>query len=191
MSLLGLFRKRTQDVHFTRVLVCSLGDASSDELNRDFAAYRKFLQSVVLQHFDGAQELLKALGNGYDIVHLLTAVSPDGRIGASDITGTELIERAAQCGTKLLWIGSSNDAQGYIKGFKPNGNRLNLVMTIDRRENRHSEFIERLLGEMQSGSSMPVAWNKIAPQIPGKQHLDTPDAIFSSGLGQIRFVGND
>ena len=191
MSLLDLFRKRMQDVHFTRVLVSSLGDASDDELDRDLNAYRKCLESVVLRHFDDAGELLNALRDGYDIVHVLTAVSPDGRIGKSDITGTELIERATQCGTKLLWIGSSNDSQGYIKGFKPNGTRLNLVMTIDRRENRHSEFIERLFGEMQSGSSMPVAWNKIAPQIPGQQHPDAPTSIFYSGLGQIRFIGSD
>jgi hypothetical protein len=188
MSLLDHFRRRTQDVHYTRVLVCSLGDASEDALNRDFNAYRKHLESVTLQHFEDTDGLVNALRAGYDIVHVLTVVAPDGTIGKGEMTGTELIERATQSGTKLLWIGTGNDAEGYIKGFKPNGNRLNLVMTIDRRENRHSDFIEKLFLEMQSGLSMPVAWNRIAPQIPGKQHPDAPYTIFYSGIGQIRFV---
>jgi len=40
---------------------------------------------------------------------------------------------------------------------------------------------------MQSGLSMPVAWNRIAPQ-QNKEHLDAPVTIFYCGLGQVRFV---
>jgi hypothetical protein len=188
MSFLDLFRRRTQDVHYTRVLVCSLGDASDCELDGDFNAYRKYLESVTLRRFHDEDELVGTLREGYDIVHVLTAVTPDGTIGEGKMTGTDLIERVCQCGAKLLWIGSSNGAQGYIKGFKPNGSKLNVVMTIDRGEERHSQFLEKLLGEMQAGSSMPVAWNRIAPQIPGRLHPDAPNTIFYAGLGQIRFV---
>ena len=188
MSLLDLFRRRTQDVFYTRVLVCSLGEVSDDELDRDFNAYRKHLESVALQHFVDVNRLVNALRDGYDIVHVLTAVTPDGTIGNDTMTGSELIEKASQCGTKLLWIGTSNNPQGYIKGFKPNGNKLNVVMTIDRGEHRLPDFIEKLLREMQSGFSMPVAWNRIAPQIPGQLHPDAPNTIFYCGLGQVRFI---
>lgn len=188
MSFLDLFRRRTQDVFYTRVLVCSLGDVPEDELNRDFSAYQKYLGSVTLQRFVDANGLVNAFRGRYDIVHVLTAVTVDGRIGDSEISGTELIQQAALDNTKLLWIASSNDPKGYIKGFKPNGNKLNVVMTIDRRGDCLSNFIGKLLNEMQSGLSMPVAWNKIAPQIPGQEHPDAPATIFYSGLGQVRFV---
>ena len=188
MSFLDLFRRRTQDVFYTRVLVCSVGDVPEDELGRDFNAYQKYLGSVTLQRFEDANGLVNALRGRYDIVHVLTAVTVDGRIGGSEISGTELIQQAALDNTKLLWIASTNDPQGYVKGFKPNGNKLNVVMTIDRRGDCLSNFIGKLLHEMQSGLSMPVAWNKIVPQIPGQEHPDAPATIFYSGLGQIRFL---
>ncbi len=188
MSFLDLFRRRTQDVFYTRVLVCSLGNVHEDELVADHSAYQKYLESVTLKRFADANGLVSALRDKYDIVHVLTAVTADGRIADSEISGTELIQQAALDNTKLLWIASSNDPKGYIKGFKPDGNKLNVVMTIDRRGDCFSNFIAKLLHEMQSGSSMPVAWNKIAPQIPGQEHPGVPASIFYSGLGQVRFV---
>ena len=188
MSFLDLYRRRTQDVFYTRVLVCSVGDIPQEELDRDFSAYQKYLGSVTLQRFADASGLVNAFRGRYDIVHVLTPVTVDGRIGDSEISGTELIQRAALDNTKLLWIASSNDPKGYIKGFKANGNKLNVVMTIDRRGDCLSNFIGKLLHEMQSGLSMPVAWNKIAPQIPGQEHPDAPVLIFYCGLGKVRFV---
>ena len=61
MSLLDLFRRRTQDVFYTRVLVCSLGEVSDDELDRDFNAYRKHLESVALQHFVDVNRLVNSI----------------------------------------------------------------------------------------------------------------------------------
>jgi hypothetical protein len=188
MSILDLFRRRTQDVPYTRVLVCALGEASEDDLGPDCEAYRKHLESVTLQRFADAGEFLNSLRNKYDIVHVLASVSADGKVGETEITGSELIEQSALSGTKLLWMAGNSDPQSYIKGFKPNGIRQNVVMTIDRRGDCLPKFIESLLGEMQSGSSMPVAWNKLAPQIPGEEHSDAPVSIFYAGLGQIRFV---
>jgi hypothetical protein len=188
MSFLDFFRRRTEDVFYIRVLVCSLDPAFESELIADFEIYRQHFESVKLHRFKDPNELLNSLADRYDIVHVLAAVTLDGYLGEGQITGTELIEKSASWGTKLLWLASSNDPQGYIKGFKPKGKKLNLVMTIDRGEYRFSRFLEKLLSEMQSGSSMPVAWNRIAPQIPGQQHPDVPGTIFYCGLGQVRFV---
>ena len=188
MSFLDLFRKRAEDVYYTRVLVCSLDPAFEAELISDFEAYKRHFESVKLHRFTDPNELVSSLADKYDIVHVLAAVTPTGCLGESQITGTELIEKSVSWGTKLLWLASTNDPQGYIKGFKPNGNKLNLVMTINRGEYRFANFLEKLLSEMKSGASMPVAWNRIAPQIPGQQHPDVPATIFSCGLGQTRFV---
>ena len=188
MSIFNFLRRRTEDVHFTRVLVCSLGPEFESDLVSDFDTYKRHFESVALSRFKTPEELIDSLSNKYDIVHVLSVVSPSGYLGESEINGTELIEKAASWGSKLLWLANSNDPQGYIKGFKPNGNKLNLVMTIDRGEFRFSNFLEKLFDEMQSGSSMPVAWNRIAPQIPGQPHPDAPETIFYSGLGQVRFL---
>jgi len=188
MSFFDLFRRRTEDVFYTRVLVCSLGSAFESELISDFDTYKRHFESVKLQRLKDANELLNSLSDKYDIVHILTPVTSDGCLGESQTNGTELIEKSASWGTKLLWLASTNDPQGYIKGFKPNGSKLNLVMTIDRGGDRFPSFLEKLLLEMQSGSSMPVAWNRIAPQIPGQLHPDAPGTIFYCGRGQVRFL---
>ena len=188
MSIFNFLRRRTEDIHFTRVLVCSLGPVSDHDLISDFDVYKQHFDSVVLHRFEDFNALIQSFSDKYDIVHVHVNIDSAGYLGGTEISGTELIESAARCKIKLLWFGSSNDPQVYIKGFKANGNKLNLVMTIDRGEHRFSNFLEKLLHEMKSGSSMPVAWNKIAPQIPGKLHPDTPETIFYSGLGQIRFL---
>jgi len=188
MSLLNLFKRRTQDVFYTRVLVCSLSTASESELISDFDIYSRHFGSVKLERFTDADQLMRALTDKYDIVHILAPVSSDGHIAGSQITGTELIEKSAGWGTKLLWLASSNEPQGYIHGWKVKDNKLNVVMTIDRGEHRLPNFLEKLLTQMHTGASMPVAWNRIAPQIPGKPHPDAPATIFYSGLGQVRFL---
>jgi hypothetical protein len=188
MGLLDFLRKRTDDILVTRVLVCSIGDSSSKELTEDSALYRQYFQNVTVSQFASTDELIDELAGEYDIVHLFVAVDGNGQIGKSSVTGTKLIEKAALWETKLLWIANNNAPEGYINGFKPNGNKLNLVMTIDRGEHRFTNFLNKLLDEMKSGSSMPIAWNRIAPQIPGQVHPDAPQTIFWSGLGQVRFI---
>ena len=188
MAFLDLFRNRTQDVVDPKVLVCSLDSAFEAELVHDSDTYKQYFQSVTVQRFADADELLNSLRAEYDIVHVLAAVTPDGYLGYGRIAGTELIERSTNWGTKLLWIASDNDPDGYIKNFKPNGNKLNLVMTIQRRGEHFPSFLNRLLIEMRSGASMPVAWGRIVPQIPGQEHPDAPDTIFFAGLGQVRFT---
>ena len=188
MAFLDRFRKRTQDVLNSKVLICSLGSAFDDFLEKDADTYKRYFQNNTVLRLANANELMDALSGEYDIVHVLASVSPEGYIGESQITGTQLIQRSANLGTKLLWLATDNDPAGYIKNFKPNGNKLNLVMTIQRNGESFTNFLNNLLNGMQSGESMPVAWNNLCPQIPGHEHPDTPATIFFAGLGQIRFV---
>src|ERR1700746_4038814 len=109
MAFLDLFRKRTQDIVNTKVLVCSLDTALEDELARDSDTYKQYFQNVTVQRFADASELVNSLFWEYDIVHILAMITPDGYMGQSKITGTGLIERSAIWGTKLLWIASDND----------------------------------------------------------------------------------
>jgi hypothetical protein len=60
-------------------------------------------------------------------------------------------------------------------------------MTLARKGASFGLFYARLFGDMFKGTTMPVAWDRLAPQIPGETHIDTPEAIFACELGQIAF----
>jgi len=60
-------------------------------------------------------------------------------------------------------------------------------MTLDRRGRVFPKFFQRLFTEMTRGVSMPVAWVKLASQIPGADHADCPGTIFSCEAGQLVF----
>jgi hypothetical protein len=38
------------------------------------------------------------------------------------------------------------------------------------------------------GDTMPVAWNDLCPQIPGLDHLDSPESIFFAGRSGVRLL---
>jgi len=63
----------------------------------------------------------------------------------------------------------------------------NLVMTISRKGELFGPFSHKLFSAMKQGTSMPIAWVKLAPQVPGKDHPDCPGALFSVEAGQIAF----
>jgi len=188
MSFLDLFKKKPTEPLNPRVLVCSVGDGFEAFASEDAAAYKRFLPQTSVLHFADAKALLHAAADHYDILHVFVEVNSDGNLAQSAHTGAELIDIATNAGTKLLWIANGNNPEGYIKNFRVKGKAINLVMTINRDGVKFSNFLHSLLGEMKYGATMPVAWNRLAPQIPGKEHSDAPATIFVCGLGQARFI---
>jgi hypothetical protein len=188
MGLLDIFGKRTVEAYSPSVLICYLGDSFEESAHLDAETYKQHLPDVSVLRLVEVKDLLEAVQRGYDIVHLFTLVGPDGTIAGSATTGTELIEKCTIWETKLLIIASENNPDGYIKDFKTNGQLINLVLTIDRRGEKFRTFVGDLLREMRGGMSMPLAWVKVAPQIPGQDHPDAPSTIFFAGLGQTRFI---
>jgi hypothetical protein len=188
MGFADLFRKTPKSLPEPRVLICSLAAEFGALLTEDETVYRGFLTDITVVQSMSVEDLLGRLSYGYDLVHLYTKVDADGRLEESAVTGTDVIQKAAASGTKLLWIANGNDSDGYIKGFKAKGVKLNLVMTLDRLGESFPKFLQSLLSEMSAGASMPVAWNRIAPQIPGRDHPGIPSTTFFNGLGQARFI---
>jgi hypothetical protein len=137
------------------------------------------------------QALFGHLEQKYDIVHLLCDVTAQGTIAdanGAEITGTELIQRCCDQNVKLLWSGSDNQPERYIKGFGARGKRLNLVMTIKRKDLNFAGFLGKLVSKMANGETMPVAWNELCPQIPNSTHPDAPESIFFAGRGGVRLL---
>jgi hypothetical protein len=111
----------------------------------------------------------------------MVADSSDGTVA-----GTTLLQGCCDLNVKLLWIASGNQPDLYLKSFNARGKRINLVMTLDRNGFRFSDFLDRLLFKMVNGDTMPVAWEKLHPQIPGYINPDAPSNIFFAGRGGVK-----
>lgn len=188
-----LFRKQNQGEKAqiplsgaTKVLVCALAQKFSEALKADAETYAQFYPATTTMTFSTADEFIAALKDRFDVVHLLCDTDQVGRIAGSHLDGTALIKTCCSLGVKLLWIASDNSAPAYIAGFKPNGQKINLVMTLQRKGTNFGAFLEGLLAKMSAGMSMPVAWVELCPQNPKLVHNDAPETIFSAGYGQLQ-----
>lgn len=86
-------------------------------------------------------------------------------------------------------MASENDPDGYIAAAKNAGyGHANLVMTIGRDGTSFGIFFDRLFSAMKRGETMPAAWNRLAPQIPGYVHTEVPGTMFVCERGQLSFA---
>jgi uncharacterized protein YerC len=171
------------------VLVCSLDRKFAELAENDSSIYSNFYPSTTTKIFTDFEELLKTLDQKFDIVHLFCDVSPNGTIADSNgltLAAITLVQRCSDSNVKLLWLANDNKPDGYISGFKATGKRLNLVMTLSRYGPNFSAFLRKLLSRMVGGETMPVAWVKLAPQVPGRPQQGLPDCIFHAGRGGVR-----
>lgn len=190
VGIRDLFRKPAQDEVFgTKVLVAFLDAKFAELAGADRDCYAEFYSKSTQILFEDVSRLLGEI-NGYDVVHLLCDVMADGHIadtGGHKTSGTELIRRCVDCNVKLLWIASENQPQGYIKGFKLAGQRVNLVLTMDRRASRFKDFLQSLLRRISRGETMPIAWVALCPQNPNDPRTENaPACIFAAGRGGVR-----
>ncbi len=189
MGLLGLFRSSDRDtVHGTRILVCAFEQRFAPFLEEDAAIYRENYSATEMRVFSDHRELSDLLDRRYDVIHMLCEADVSGIISGLGRSGTELIYECCDRDVKLLWIASDNDPQAYIGGFNASGKHINLVMTIKRNGTNFTNFLRSLLSLMQGGERMPVAWNHLCPQIPGRTHQDAPESIFFAGRGRVRLL---
>ncbi len=192
MGIRDLFRKRVQDeVVGTRILVASLDHKFAELVKADSHCYSQYYSTPTEAVFEDIQGLLETISKGFDIVHLLCDVSPNGSISdgrGNETTGTALVQRCSDSEVKLLWLASGNNPEGYIKGFRQaTGKPLNLVLTIDRRGPRFPNFLLKLLIKMSAGETMPVAWVSLSPQNSNDpRNQDAPSCIFAAGRGAVR-----
>ncbi|HEY1266833.1 MAG TPA: hypothetical protein VGH16_06215 [Candidatus Binatia bacterium] len=120
-----------------------------------------------------------------DVLLLYCYIESDGNIRDSTKGLNEIIREA---GASVAIVASDNDAKNYIVAAKgKNFGSVNIVLILDRRGEMFGEFFLNLFTAMKQGTSMPVAWNKLAPQIPRRDHPDCPASICLMRAGQITF----
>lgn len=120
-----------------------------------------------------------------DVLFIYCDIDESGRLAGTDAGLRDLIRDA---GARVVVVASENAAaRGMASAKAASHGRANLVLTLDRKGAVFTEFFSRLFAQMMTGVSMPRAWVKLAPQIPGHVHADCPDAIFLAEAGQLAF----
>jgi hypothetical protein len=120
-----------------------------------------------------------------DVLLIYAAVSMDGSLEGTDSTLRQII---FDSGAKIVVVANENHPAHYTLSLKQAGNgHANIVLTIDRRGWIFASFLNRLFEIMAKGISMPVAWVRLAPQRPGKDHRDCPSTVFLCEAGSVVF----
>lgn len=120
-----------------------------------------------------------------EVLFIYCTLHPDGTVDGSSEPLREVIKRA---GAYIAVIAAENPPQAYMKGMGPKKDWFaNIVMTIDRKADKFAGFYARLFGSMFKGQSMLLAWVELAPQIPGREHPDAPNAIMAAEAGHLTF----
>ncbi|MCX6851659.1 MAG: hypothetical protein NTY98_22385 [Verrucomicrobia bacterium] len=120
-----------------------------------------------------------------DVLFIYCDIGTDGRISGTSGGLRDLIRDS---GARVVVVASENPSEGCIATAKNSDyGHANLVLTLNRRGAVFPAFFSRLFSLMMIGTSMPMAWVKLAPQIPGLDHADCPGTIFLAEAGQISF----
>jgi hypothetical protein len=118
------------------------------------------------------------------ILFAYCTIGADGRIADY---GLGLREIVRDSGATVVVVATPNAADNYVAAATPTGyGTANLVMTLDRKGGAFSSFFRALFSEMKTGTPMPVAWVKLAPQhTEAQEGLSLPETIFWCEAGQV------
>ncbi len=120
-----------------------------------------------------------------DVLFLYCDIGSDGRVSKSKRSLAEIVRESEAL---IVVVATGNTSAAYTAAGKHLARSgANVVLTLNRKGSNFSTFYTRLFAEMQSGESMPLAWVKLAPQIPGFEHPDCPGGFVIIGAGQVNF----
>ncbi len=188
--MFGLFNRSKNTVKNPKILLASIGADDESLFAADREIYQSHFTDITEHKAAGISDFLDFIsGKTFDIVHLFAEVKPNGTVQKT--SGVQIFEHLSQAEAKLVLFASENSGDNYI-AFSPkdkwrNIEPMNVVMTLERKGDLFPKFFKSLFGFMTSGDTMTQAWVKLAPQNP---HLNqnAPEAIFSAGLGSMKFV---
>ena len=152
------------------------GEAVEPLIAEDRAAMAPLFSSVEISEFVTPR---------CDVLFAYCDLTADGYASGS---GSSLREIVRDSGTAVVVVASENPQEGIIAATKKTGyGHANLAVTLQRKGPAFSSFYRRLFEAMAQGTTMPVAWVRLAPQIPGYDHPDCPSGFFLCEAGQIAF----
>jgi hypothetical protein len=111
-----------------------------------------------------------------DVLVVYCDLARDGKIFATEIGLRQLLRRSR---ARILLVASENKNENSITATQVAGHSgANLVLTLARNGAEFPELFARLFADMKTGTPMPAAYNKLAPQ--GKIFLvDAGELVFA------------
>jgi hypothetical protein len=120
-----------------------------------------------------------------DVLFLYCSVDTNGKVIGYDKSIRDYIKEA---NAYIAVVAAENSGDSYFKAVnRRNSWSANIVLIINRREEKFPVFFQRLFQAMLNGTTMLMAWVELAPQIPGDDHPDCPEAIMLAEAGHITF----
>jgi hypothetical protein len=120
-----------------------------------------------------------------DVLMIYAKVNSNGAIQNASSSLRVIIHESH---APIVVVAAANDAQSYMAAGKlPGVGRANLVMTLNRNGRTFPNFFKELFAMMYRGVTMPMAWVKLAPQIPGKEQPNVPGTICAMEVTHVLF----
>lgn len=119
------------------------------------------------------------------VLFIYCTVDANGSIEGSSSRIRTLIKDA---GAYIAVVASENAPDSYMKALGiRNDWSANIALVVDRKGDKFCTFFTELFKAMFQGNSMLMAWVKLAPQIPGRDHPDAPSTIMAAEAGHLTF----
>jgi hypothetical protein len=119
-----------------------------------------------------------------DVLMIYATIKADGAVENTERSLRQIISESQ---APIVVVATENSAESYIAAGKhPRSSNANLVMTLKRNGQIFPEFFKELFGMMHRGITMPMAWVKLAPQIPREQK-NVPGTICAMEVSHVLF----
>jgi hypothetical protein len=144
------------------------------------AADRDALAKMFSESLSGSNRVLQC-----HVLFVYATIDDAGNFQGSNLRLREVIKTA---GAYLAVVATENPVESYIKATSPKNDwPANIVLTLNRNNEKFALFFSRLFTQMFEGKSMLMAWVDLAPQIPGRDQPDCPETIMAAEAGHITF----
>jgi hypothetical protein len=117
------------------------------------------------------------------VLFLYCKVNRDGSLPGSNMRIRDFVKASGAC---VAIVASENDGNHYMRALQPKNDwPANIVLVIDRRGTAFTVFFYKLFEAMRGGTSMLIAWVKLAPQIPNRDQPECPGTLMVAEAGHI------
>jgi len=122
-----------------------------------------------------------------DVLMIYCDVEANGKLTNLRVSLRELIKSA---GALIAIVATNNPPEHYSNSIGgSNGWTANIVLVADRNGDKFQTFFKKLFQAMNGGTSMMMAWVKLAPQGPGGDLSEYPTTCVLAEAGHLTFDG--
>jgi hypothetical protein len=147
---------------------------------------REFILSDTVRLTGLFQEVIRSTDRPPKCTALLLYcdLSPSGNITGRSTNLPQIIRESE---AHIVIVATPNDQEACVAAaHKANGENANVVLTLDRKGESFSQFFASLFMDMKRGTTMPLAWHRLAPQ-GVSSHTACPETICLIKHGRLAF----